>query len=407
MSSQVSMIVALLLMLSLAKVLGEFCERLKQPSMIGELMAGFILGPSILNLIIPGSELKIISELGVFFLILMAGMEVDLEKLKQSISGKNIWIALMAFIFPAASGLLIGLFFNLDKMIVIFIILCISITALPVSIRILMDLGKLNTTIGQKIISAAIFNDVVALLVLGVILEFNKFNNLENKSYFDLSVDISIIILKILLFITFIVFVYILIKRAKKNFVAISNKINAVIFFLKSKESAYAMYIMIVLGFATLAELLGLHFVIGAFFGAASLHREMFKQQTFNHIQQTTQGITMGFLAPVFFAYMGLEFNIYSLNNIPLILTILLLSFASKILGGFAGGKMAGLKNGEATTLGFGLNARGLMELVIANIALQKGLIDIGLFSILVMMGLITTLLSPILLKYGFKYLTK
>lgn len=407
MHQPVSLIVALLLMLLLAKVLGEFCERIKQPAMIGELIAGFILGPSLLNFIVPGSELKIISELGVFFLILLAGMEVDLEKLKHSISGKNIWIALMAFIVPAASGLLISLFFNLDKMIVIFISLCISITALPVSIRILMDLGKLNTPIGQKIVSAAIFNDVIALLILGVLLEFNKFSNFENQSYFDLSIDISIIILKIILFITIIIFIYILIQRAKKNFIAISNKINAVIFFLKSKESAYAMYIMIVLGFATLAELLGLHFVIGAFFGAASLHREIFKQETFNHIHQTTHGITMGFLAPIFFAYMGLEFNFSSLNNIALIITILFISFISKIIGGLAGGKMAGLSNGAAITLGFGLNARGLMELVIANIALQKGIINVGLFSILVMMGLVTTLLSPLLLKYGFKNLVK
>jgi Kef-type K+ transport system membrane component KefB len=111
----------------------------------------------------------------------------------------------------------------------------------------------------------------------------------------------------------------------------------------------------------------------------------------------------MGFLAPIFFATMGISFNITSLDNVVLLSVVILASFFSKIFGGYLGGKIAGFSNEKSLTLGLGLNARGIMELVIANIALVKGFIDISMFSILVMMALLTTILTPILLKEGFE----
>jgi Kef-type K+ transport system membrane component KefB len=110
----------------------------------------------------------------------------------------------------------------------------------------------------------------------------------------------------------------------------------------------------------------------------------------------------MGFLAPIFFASIGLEFNISSISNIGLLIAVISVSYISKIAGGYLGGSIAGLSSRVSLTLGVGLNARGIMELVIANIAYRNGLISTEVFSILVIMGVLTTLTTPLLLKRAF-----
>ncbi|RTL11542.1 MAG: cation:proton antiporter [Flavobacteriaceae bacterium] len=140
----------LLLLLVLARFFGEIMERFKQPAMIGEILAGVLLGPTILNFIHRTEELKVISELGVFLLVIIAGLEINLDEIVKSMKGRNIIISILAFFVPIISGFFVGRYFELDVMSTIFIGLCVAITALPVSIRILMDLGKLNSPVGQK-----------------------------------------------------------------------------------------------------------------------------------------------------------------------------------------------------------------------------------------------------------------
>jgi Kef-type K+ transport system membrane component KefB len=115
----------------------------------------------------------------------------------------------------------------------------------------------------------------------------------------------------------------------------------------------------------------------------------------------------MGFLAPIFFAGIGLEFNFGAINNYWLLFAVLGVSYLSKIIGGYLGGRFAGYNSKISLTMGIGLNARGIMELVIANIAFKNGLINVEIFSILVIMGVITTLSTPILLKKSFAFLDK
>jgi len=394
-SRPVPFVVTLLLLLLLAKVLGEIMEQLRQPAMIGEVLAGIILGPTLLGFVNTSEELKVISDLGVFLLVIMAGMEIDIESIRESIRGKNFWIALLGFLVPFTSGITIGLLFNLNMMLTVFLGLCISITALPVSIRILIDLGKLNTDVGQKIISAAIFNDIVSLLILGVILDIKD----GAGNYADLSLSVLFTVAKLVVFTALIIFIYRFLQRAKNKMEFITQRIDFVTNYLKGKESLFAMVIVFVLAFASITEIVGLHFVIGAFFGGMLLTSEMLGRDKYLGVQKSISGITMGFLAPVFFANMGVHFNLFEINNISLLLIILLFSFISKILGGYLGGSLAGMRRRKSLTLGIGLNARGIMELVIANIALQNGFIDTSMFSILVLMGITTTVITPILLK--------
>ncbi len=395
---QLPFIVVLLIVLVGAKVLGELMERIGQPSMIGEVLAGVILGPSLLNIIQNTYELKVIADLGVFLLIVIAGMEIEVEEITKSIRGKNAWIAILGFIIPFVSGFAIGKLFHSNSTFAIILGLCIAITALPVSIRILMDIGKLQSAVGQRIISAAIFNDVLSLLVLGVILDFND----ESKRLQDIAVSTSITIVKVCVFIGFLMIAYRLIKYIKVQMGVINPKVISVLRILRGKQSLFALVIVYVLAFASISEAMGLHFIIGAFFGAILFPRSIFTEGNFDKVKESTSGVTMGFLAPVFFATMGVSFNVTSLSNFPLLLVVLAASFISKIFGGYLGSRMAGFDRTNSLTLGFGLNARGIMELVIASIALQRGFIDVAIFSILVIMALLTTISTPFLLKWGF-----
>jgi len=388
----------LLILLVTAKILGEVFERFKQPAMIGEIIAGIILGPSVLSLIHRTEDIKVISELGIFLLVIIAGLEINIDDILKSLNGRNIIISIMAFFIPIFGGIGVGYAFNQDIMTSVFIGLCVAITALPVSIRILMDLGKINSEIGQKIISIAIFDDVLALSILGVLL------NLKDT---DMSA-VSILkaggasLLKLIVFLVLLSSSYLLIRKLLKRGNYIQESLDKLVSLLKGKEPLFALFFAFILLFSTFTENLGLHFIVGAFFGSMLISESLIGKDNIHAIEKTTSNMAMGFLAPIFFAGIGLEFNFTSITHFGLLIGILIISYLSKILGGFLGGRIAGLSKKKSLTLGIGLNARGIMELVIANIAYRNKLITTEVFSILVIMGIITTLTTPLLLKKAF-----
>jgi Kef-type K+ transport system membrane component KefB len=388
----------LLILLVTAKVLGEIFERFKQPAMIGEILAGIIVGPSLFGIVHLTENIKVISELGIFLLVILAGLEINIDDILKSLKGKSLIISIMAFFVPLSSGFAVGYFFGLELMTTMFIGLCIAITALPVSIRILMDLGKLNTDVGQKIISVAIFDDVAALTILGVLLNIKD----TNMSFSAIAIVASISLLKLFVFIALLAFSYYIIKRLSSQGNFLENTINKFILLVKGKETLFAAFFAFVLLFSSVTEALGFHFIIGAFFASMLLSESILGKENLKNIEKTTSSLAMGFLAPIFFAGIGLEFNISSIHNIELLVSIVLVSYLSKIIGGYFGSSFAGLSHKVSLIMGFGLNARGIMELVIANIAFKAGLIDNEIFSILVIMGVLTTITTPIMLKWGF-----
>jgi Kef-type K+ transport system membrane component KefB len=340
----------------------------------------------------------VISELGIFLLVIIAGLEINIEDILKSLKGRNIIISIMAFSIPIVGGIGIGYVFKQDIMTNIFIGLCVAITALPVSIRILMDLGKINTEVGQKIISIAIFDDVLALSILGVLLNLKD----TDMSFFAVAKAGAQSLFKLFVFISSLSLAYLLIRKLVKKGNYIQESLDNLVSLLKGKEPLFALFFAFILLFSTFTENLGLHFIVGAFFGSMLISESLIGKENLYAIEKTTSNMAMGFLAPIFFAGIGLEFNFISIQNVGLLIGILLVSYISKILGGFIGGKLAGLNSRFSLTLGIGLNARGIMELVIANIAYRNNLINTEIFSILVIMGIITTLSTPFLLKNAF-----
>jgi Kef-type K+ transport system membrane component KefB len=397
-----ALIEALLLLLIVSRVIGEIVERLGQPAMIGEIAAGILLGPSVFGLIHFTPDIRAIADLGVLLLVFLVGMEMELDALWRAFRGRGAWVGAAGFLVPLGLGILLGRAFGFGPTRALFIGLCIAITALPVSVRILMDLGKLQTDIGQRIISAAVANDVASILLLGIILNVKG----GGTSTRNLLMSVGLALVKAVVFMAAIIIVSRVIKRyTPGRFRRSRNLIDPLLARLRGRESLFAMVFLFVVAFASLSELLGLHFIVGAFFGSMLLSYAVLGKKNFEEVQKTASNVTMGFLGPIFFAAIGLEVDASSLRDWKLVVAVLMVALVGKIAGGYLGGRLAGLGGPQSWALGIGLNGRGIMELVIANIALGNRFIDEELFTVLVLMAVVTTVVTPALLKRAWAHL--
>ena len=389
-----SLLTSLLLLIVVARLLGQVALRLRQPALVGELLAGVVLGPAILDVVAPSAALSGIAELAVFLVVLSAGLEMNFRDLWGVIvQRRGLLISLLGFGLPFVSGLGVGLLFELDVMRTVFLGLCISITALPVAVRILDSFGLLGTDIAKLSVAAAILNDVAALLVLGVILDLPDVRTFEGISLSLLVIGGKLGVLCVLI-LGFNASLEWLERRGLRI-----HRLPEKLMRLFGDEALLGTVIVFVLVFGSISDTLGFHFIIGAFFGALLIDRRYFLAPHYHELERILASITGGFLAPVFFAYIGLEFNLAGVSSPLFVVTVLAVSIASKLLAGLAGGRLAGMPPREALGLGIILNGRGIMELVVASIAFQRGFIGQGLFSTLVLMGVVTTVLTPILFR--------
>lgn len=390
------LLTSLLILIVLARLLGRLFVKYNQPSIVGEMLAGVILGPSILNLIHSTEALSGISELAIFLVVLSAGLEMNFKDIIDVMKGKGLIIALSGFLIPLASGILVGLAFDLGAIKTVFLGLCVSITALPVAIKMLENFNLLKTDIAQYSVATAIVNDVAALLILGVILDLPK-----EKSFSAIALSVGMTGGKLILLAVLILGMNYLLEYAQRRGFQFKKIPEMLVEFFGS-EALFGIVILFVLVFGSVSETLGFHFVIGAFFGALLIDKEFFFASRYSELERTIGSITNGFLGPVFFAYLGLEFGLKELESLSFIAVVVVVSILSKILSGWISGRAIGLTNKTSLSIGIMLNGRGVMELVIASIAFQRGLIEQGLFSTLILMGVVTTMVTPLLYKkYG------
>jgi Kef-type K+ transport system membrane component KefB len=397
-----SLVIVLLVLLLAARVLGEIAERFKIPAIIGEVMAGIILGPAVLNWIKPNESISVLSELGVFFLVVLAGLEIVPHDIRTSLKGRNFFYIVFAFFIPFILGTIIGYLFQMPLSSCLFIGLCFTVTALPISARILLEMNKLKTPTGQRIISIAVIADVLSLLLLGVVIEVN---NLQNINQFSQAVGFSLLKLVLLLFI--FVLLYRIYQYAKLHFDIIRQKVDWLMLILKGNESMFALVIVFILLFAGLTQFIGLHFIVGAFFASMLLNRQILGARNYIRVRRNLYTVTMGLLAPVFFASIGLSFKVFDMNYFWLFIVLVLGVILSKTLSGLLGAKLAGHSQVEGITTGLGISMSGLMGLIIANVAYTQHFINDAMYSVLISMGLFTTLVIPIFLKKSFVILDK
>lgn len=384
-----SLLSSLLVLIVVARLLGQVFARFEQPAVIGEMLAGILLGPTVLGVIEPTRALAGISELAVFLVILSAGLEMRFEDIVGAMKGGGLRLATLSFLIPFFGGVAVAQFFELDAMRTVFLGLCISITALPVAVKILENMQILHTPIGRYAIATAVINDVAAMLVLGVVLALPP-----QPTFTAVATSVSIALVKLIALAALVL----ALNRGMAFLEAKGFSVQVIperLIRWFGSEALFGIVVLFVLVFGSVSEVLGFHFVIGAFFGALLLDKRHFLASRYNELKLTLGSVTGGFLAPVFFAYLGLEFDIEALRSLDFVLAVLGVSILTKILAGWWGGRLVKMSSREALGLGCILNGRGVMELVVASIAYQKGFIGPSMFSTLVLMGVVTTLLTP------------
>jgi len=399
----VKLLFLLLILLVLTRLFGELAERLGQPALVGELISGVLLGilaaqTDLVPLLdgIAGDEVFVaITELAVFFLMLLAGVETRSSDLVRS-SRRALLVALGGMFLPLGLGMAAGWALLPDSPFravqAVFFGTALAITAVPVTVRILEDLGKLRTGVGQTILAAALFDDILSLLLLAVLTGYLKAQSLSG-------VAILLVLGKVALFFAITLpvgwWVFPQVGRRLKN--------------SRVAEAHLSGLLIAALAYAVLADALGLHAIVGAFVAGVFFERRVVDRDAYDRVEQQLSGLTSGFLAPVFFASIGLHVDVSAVRHAPLLLmTLIALAFFGKIVGAGLPAYWVGMSRRDAWTVGIAMSGRGTVELVIADVAMRAGLFDVPdpppsvvrhLFSAVVVMALVTTVLTPILLR--------
>ena len=390
------------------RVFGELAERVNLPALVGELIAGIFLGfllaqygslaPSIW--FAANSDIFAgLADLGMFFLMLLAGIRMEPLDFAQS-SKSAVLIALGGMLLPVSAGFALGLFvlpespFKIAQS--LFLGVALAITAVPVAVRIFMDLGELESRVGKAVIAAALWDDVLSLFLMALLLAAISGETTGSFTAANLLPVIGHVLLFFAITIPIGLYVVPLIGKSFK--------------YLSFPEVDFSMLLIGALAYAVLAEILQLHMIIGAFLAGMFFHPKVVEKAIYDRVEQQMSGLTRGFLAPIFFVSVGFHLDFSSVSQVPgFVLALTGLALASKLIGSGIPAYWAGFSKRESLLVGVGMSGRGAVELIIAGVALEAGLflhpdppglIVQSLFSAIVIMAIVTTVATPIVLRY-------
>ncbi|MFC1957398.1 cation:proton antiporter [Chloroflexota bacterium] len=397
------LLIVILVLIILARATGAVMQRFGQLAILGELIIGIVVGALIVYG--PFSQFSGLAEnevfgtlttLGMFFLMLMAGMEMDVSKLVRA-SKTGLGVAIGGLIVPLGLGYLIGYLFLPDSSLKfaqsLFIGVALSITAVPALSRVLSELKQMDSRLGRTLMNAAIVDDVLGLFLLAVLTTILVGDGTPSAG------DLGILAAKILGFFVFVFLSgkYLIPRLGKLSWVTRFDEI----------EFSFAM--VVALTYSVAAEYAGMHFIIGALFAGMFLRENTFGPNLASHLEHHVSGMTLGFFAPLFFVSIGLHLNLSALTIAPLFaVSVLLVAIVGKVVGcgGIALVSQFNLK--ESFAIGIGMNGRGAVEIVVAVVALEAGLFNhpipvppvvTAIFSTIVMMAIVTTLIVPLAMK--------
>jgi len=390
------LIVNLILILTVAWFLGRVFARFGLPVVLGELLAGIILGPPLLGIISTSEPIELLAEFGIFFLMFYAGLEMDPKEAVE-----HIWpstaVAIGGFVLPFVFGYFACRLFGGTSFQSLFVGLGISITAIAVQSRILHDMHIQNTSIGHIIIGAAIVNDILALISLSILLDLAESGSIQ-------VFQVALIVFKVAVFFGFTILIgqFVIPRFIRK---------------LDDREGkAFTFALVCALAMAYMAELAGLHLIIGAFLAGQFVRKEIMDVDIYQKISDRFYGISYGFMAPIFFVSLSFHLHIHwEWSFIFFTITITLIAIVGKIIGCGLGAYLYGQSSWESAIIGSGMNGRGAVEMVIAAVIIElsdkliashtitEPLITIDQFSALICMAFITTLIAPLTLKWTVK----
>jgi Kef-type K+ transport system membrane component KefB/mannitol/fructose-specific phosphotransferase system IIA component (Ntr-type) len=395
-SDFVVVFLALAALLASAKLAGELVKKLNQPSVLGEIIAGILLGPSVLGHYKPGIYswlfpvsgpaavvLEGVTAISVVLFLLTAGIEIDLASIFRQ--GKTaLLVSLFGMVIPFAFGFFAAAMFpqflgadaQTERLVfALFIGTALSVSALPVVARILMDVGILQTEMGTIVMSSAMFDDLVGWILFSLILGM-----MSPRVGVTHSVRHTIVLVLSFALLMLTIGRW-LIHKLLPFIQAHTTWPGGVLGFIFSVTLASAAF----------AEYAGIHAVFGAFItGAAVGESAHLRERTAQHIHEIVTNV----FAPIFFASIGLHTNFVTNFRFSLTAVILGVACLGKLVGAGWGARLGGMDLRSAAAVGLAMNARGAMEMILGMLALQAGLIHEPMFVALVLMALITSLIS-------------
>ncbi len=369
---------------------GELFRKISFPPVVGQILAGMIFGIPLIETTFFSSESRgivdFLSTLGIVFLLFLAGLEIDINKVKETSRDSTI-ISFSAALLP----LFLGFFFlramGYDFLTSLVFGGALSVTSEATKVKVLMDLGSLNTRLGAIMVAAGAIDDIFEVVFLSLVVVLA-----HGGSLFDLAlIPVQLVAFVIIAFVFFKV-------------------VSKVLRYMEDNggddTALFSMIMIFVLVLAALSELMELGYLIGAIIGGFLLQLSLrsIRQKDREDMIRVTKMITLGFVVPFFFANVGLNFNFETLStNLTLLIGTVIIAFLGKIFGTLIVKPASSLSFKQLYYVGWAMNSRGAAELVIALIALQFNLIPLEVFSALVAMAMITTITFPFVLSRGIK----
>lgn len=379
-SATIALLLQMLVVFAAAKLLGELAERIGQPAVVGELIAGVVIGPSVLGWVQPNELLTVFSELGVLFLLFNVGLELKDFKLMR-VGWDAVFIAVAGVVVPFVMGRSIMLALGHPGLEATFVGASMVATSVGITAKVLSDFGLLNARASKLILAAAIIDDVLGLLVLAGVSSLAK----GNVNYVEL-------ITTTLLATVFTVAVA---QYGMRAFEKIVPRVDAN---TKNSRSQFILSILLLFGLSILASQAGVAAIIGAFLAGMALASSVSHQT-----KEQVEGVTE-FLVPFFLVGIGLHMDLsvfQSQSTLTVCGLILAAAIVSKLIGCGLGAWRLGFK--DAARVGVGMVPRGEVGMVVAQIGRGLGVIPNEVYGVVVFMSIATTMVAPPLLKFTYR----
>jgi Kef-type K+ transport system membrane component KefB/nucleotide-binding universal stress UspA family protein len=403
--SEVIFIVQILALMVVGRLLGEAMLRIGQPAVMGQLIAGLLLGPSLFGLLLPDLQhvlfpkspdqkamLDAVSQVGILLLLLLTGMETDLKLVRQT--GKaSIYASLMGIVVPFACGVALGFALpdsmlpDPDKRLItaLFLGTALSIASVKIVAMVVREMNFMRRTVGQVILASAIIDDSVGWIIVSIIFSLALHGSVDAWS-----VAQSVVGTFIFMTVSLTVgrrAVFFAIRWVNDNFISDFAVITAILAIMSAM--------------ALITHLIGVHTVLGAFVAGILIGESPILTR---HIDEQLRGLITAFFAPVFFGVAGLSADLTILADpaIALFTTgLIVIASLGKFGGAFIGAEIGGLTRREGFALACGMNARGSTEVIIATVGLSMGALNPNLFTMIVAMAVITTMAMPPTLRWA------
>jgi len=393
------------LMLLVGRLLGEVMQRIGQPAVMGQLIAGVVLGPSVLGAIWPEASHAIspdtvaqkkmidgISQLGVLMLLLITGMETDLALVKR-MRRTAFSSSIGGILLPFVCGFLIGEFLP-DAMIPdprqrlatsLFLATALSISSVKIVAMVVMEADFTRRNVGQIILASAILDDTVGWIIIALI----------GAIVAEGSVNVVSLSFSIIGTASFLLFSFTVGGRLVAHVIRWTND------HLSIEMPVITAILVLTFAGALLTDYIGVHTVLGAFVVGILVGQSPILTK---HIEEQLRGLVVALFAPIFFAVAGLSVDLTVLKSpylLKLAIALILIASFGKIVGCYVGGRLGRMTHREATALAIGMNARGSTEVIVATIGLSMGVLTRDIFTLIVFMAITTTLITPPLLRWA------